>query len=340
MSIPAYASDQQGTAEGYERKRGERVRHRIISSILLALIPIVLVPSPARTADREIGSVSARVTNPANRPPIFGVAHIAFQVSDLAKARAFYGDLLGYEEPFQLFKEDGSVRLTYFKVNDRQYIEIFPGLPPDQDDRLSHIAFETADIEALRLYLREKGTTVPDKPNQGRDGNLNFTATDPDGHRVEFVQYLPGSMHSKARNRYVSAHRISDRILHVGLTVTNVEAADRFYKEILGFSEIWRGGRTDTVTDWINMRVPDGTDYLEYMLVTGKVDRQRLGTLHHVALLVPDIQKALETARARASGLGAATVRSPNVGRNNRWQLNLFDPDGSRTELMEPFTAR
>lgn len=78
----------------------------------------------------------------AKRPPIVGIAHIAFQVSDMANARAFYGDLLGYEEPFRLFQEDGSVMLTFFKVSDRQFIEIFPGLPPGQDERLSHIALE------------------------------------------------------------------------------------------------------------------------------------------------------------------------------------------------------
>jgi lactoylglutathione lyase len=70
------------------------------------------------------------------------------------------------------------------------------------------------------------------------------------------------------------------------------------------------------------------------------VDRERLGSLHHMALLVPDIQAALETVRARPGGWDAKTVRTPQVGRNRRWQLNLFDPDGSRTELMEPYTMR
>jgi hypothetical protein len=88
------------------------------------------------------------------------------------------------------------------------------------------------------------------------------------------------------------------------------------------------------------MKVPDGTDYLEYMLVSGPVDRERLGTLHHVALLVPDIQAALETVRARPGGTDPIAVRTPQVGRNKRWQLNLYDPDGSRAELMEPFTMR
>ena len=97
---------------------------------------------------------------------------------------------------------------------------------------------------------------------------------------------------------------------------------------------------TYTETSWINMKVPDGTDYLEYMLVSGKVDRERLGTLHHMALSVPDIQAALEAVRTRPGGLDRRTVRNPQVGRNNRWQLNLYDPDGSRCELMEPFTMR
>src|SRR5262245_43060476 len=198
------------------------------------------------------------------RPSITGIAHIAFQVSDLAKARAYYGELLGYEEPFQIYKEDGALALTYFKVNERQYIEIFPGLPPDKDDRLLHIAFETADLESLRVYLLSKGVKAPEKVNQGRDGNLNFTIADPDGHRVEFVQYRDGSLHRKARGRYVSSRRISDRILHVGVTVADQAAADKFYKEVLGFSEIWRGGRDETTLNWINMKVPDGTDYLEY----------------------------------------------------------------------------
>jgi len=282
-------------------------------------------------------AVSSRA---ADRPPLVGIAHIAFQVSDLAKAQAFYGGLLGYDDAFRLYKEDGTTRLVYFKVNDRQYIEIFPGLPPEQDDRLSHIALETTNLEALRLYLAEKGVQVPQKINQGQDGNLNFTVKDPDGHRVEFVQYQPGSMQMKAKGSYLGTRRLASRMLHVGVTVADVTAADKFYKDILGFSEIWRGGTSDDVTSWINMKVPDGTDYVEYMLVTGKVDRKQLGTLHHAALLVPDMQQALETLRERPLGWDPAHVQPPRVGRNKRWQLNLYDSDGSRTELMEPFTMR
>jgi catechol 2,3-dioxygenase-like lactoylglutathione lyase family enzyme len=272
------------------------------------------------------------------RPLITGIAHITFQVTDLTKASAFYGELLGYDEAFQFPRSAGFPPVNCFKVNERQYIEIRPTLPPDKEDRLSHIAFETTDVEALRLYLQSKGVKTPEKVIQERDGNLYTTVTDPDGHIVEFVEYRDGSMTRRAKGHYVSSRRISDRILHVGLTVADQASADKFYKDILGFSEIWRGGRDDTSINWINMRVPDGTDYLEYMLHTEKPTRQQLGSMHHVALLVPDIQKALETARERVGD--PASIRPPQVGRNRRWQLNLFDPDGSRAELMEPFTIK
>jgi catechol 2,3-dioxygenase-like lactoylglutathione lyase family enzyme len=295
--------------------------------ILIPLVVVCALVSAARDQSSDL-----------KRPLITGVAHIAFQVSDLTKARAFYGELLGYDEAFHVSEPEGSPALTCFKVNERQYIEISPGLPADKDDRLSHIAFETTDLEALRVYLLSKGVKAPEKVNQGADGNLNFSVADPDGHRVEFVQYRDGSLSRKAKGRYLSTRRISDRILHVGLTVADQASADKFYKDILGFSEIWRGGRDDASINWINMRVPDGTDYLEYMLVTGKPTREQLGSMHHVALLTHDIQKALETARERVSD--PASIRSPQVGRNRRWQLNLFDPDGSRAELMEPFPMK
>ena len=272
------------------------------------------------------------------RPPIVGVAHIAFHVSDLAKARAFYGGLLGYEEVYHLGEAARPERVC-FKINDRQLVCVLPGLPPGQADRLSHVAFETTDVAALRAYLEEKGVKASEVGTDA--GGDRFVRTmDADGHAVGFVQYQPGSLMSAAKGTRLGAPRISSRLLHVGLTVADVAAADRLYKDVLGFSEIWRGGRTDTQTDWINMKVPDGTDYLEYMLVTGPVDRDRLGSAHHMALLVPDIQAALETVRARPGGQDPKAVRTPQVGRNRRWQLNLFDPDGSRTELMEPFTMR
>ena len=97
------------------------------------------------------------------------------------------------------------------------------------------------------------------------------------------------------------------RLLHAGLTVRDRAAMDRFYVDVLGFSEIWRGGRTDDVTDWINMKVPDGTEYIEYMLVGGPVTRSGSGRSTTWRYSSPDMQTAL---RGRARACPAARSRT------------------------------
>src|ERR1700704_6201250 len=90
------------------------------------------------------------------RPRILGVAHMALFVSDIEKSRAFYKDFLGYEEVFLLNKPDGTLSLTFLKINDRQYIELFPQTEAGTE-RLNHISIETDDAEAMRAYLGSKG---------------------------------------------------------------------------------------------------------------------------------------------------------------------------------------
>jgi hypothetical protein len=76
------------------------------------------------------------------------------------------------------------------------------------------------------------------------------------------------------------------------------------------------------------------------MFISDTPDRRRLGTLHQMALMVPDIQVAWEEAVRRMPEAARAQTNTPQVGVNGRYQLNLFDPDGTRTELMEPFRVR
>lgn len=269
------------------------------------------------------------------RPPIVGVAHIGLKVSSLAAARQFCGHVLGFQEPFKLANPDGSLALTYFKVNDHQYIEIFPTLKSPDEDRLSHIALETTNAKALRDYLAFKGVRVPDRLKPGRDGNLSFMVFDPDGHRVEFVQYLPGSLHARNFGKFLPATRISNHIQHVGIAVKDRAAADKFYKDILGFRVGWHGGRTDSSTDWVDMVVPDGHDWVEYMLNVRAPTPRQLGGMHHLSLRVPSIQAGYKTVTDRGY-----SARQPQVGRDGKWQLNLFDPDFTRVELMEPHPVR
>jgi lactoylglutathione lyase len=83
------------------------------------------------------------------RPRILGVAHLAVYVSDLTRARAFYRDLLGFDEPFTLPKPDGSVDIAFVKINDHQWIELF-NRPSAGEGQLNHIAFYISHRGASR----------------------------------------------------------------------------------------------------------------------------------------------------------------------------------------------
>jgi catechol 2,3-dioxygenase-like lactoylglutathione lyase family enzyme len=287
----------------------------------------VLTTAVACGALAQIGDVK--------RPDIVGVAHIGLKTNDLAAARNFYGRDLGFEEPFTLDKPEGGLLLTYFKVNDHQYIEVFPELKSETEDRLSHIAFETTNIQQLRDYLASHGVKVPDSLHTGRDGNLSLMIKDPDGHNVEFVQYMPGSLHSRNFGKFLPDTRISSHMIHVGVTVADRDAADRFYKDILGFRETWHGGMKDDRTDWVDMGVPEGADWLEYMLNVHDPSPRTLGVMHHLALGVPNVEAGYKILSERHMKL-----EQPKIGRDGKWQLNLYDPNLTRSELMEPTPVR
>ena len=265
-----------------------------------------------------------------SRPPIIGVAHIGLKTSDMTKAQEFYGHVLGFAH-FSLDKPTGGLMLNYYKVNDHQYIEVYPTLTDPNADRMTHFAFETTDIRRLRDYLAAHEVKVPAALKPGLDKNLSMMIKDPEGHDVEFVQYMPGSLHSSKFGQLMPATRISKRMIHVGVTIHNREAADKFYGEILGFRSIWYGGMTDNKTDWVDMRVPDGTDWLEYMLNVKDPSPKSLGVQHHLALGVDKMQPAFETVKER----NYSSSQPPKIGRDGKWQLNLYDPDFTRAELME-----
>ncbi len=68
---------------------------------------------------------------------------------------------------------------------------------------------------------------------------------------------------------------------------------DGFYKDVLGFRLYWSGGMKDGETSWVDMQVPEGTDWIEYMLnVPADADQRLRGVMNHIALGVPDVKAA------------------------------------------------
>ena len=81
-------------------------------------------------------------------------------------------------------------------------------------------------------------------------------------------------------------------------------------------------------------QVPDGTDWLEYMLnIQPNATLKTIGVMDHMSLGVekmPDAIAALE--RNHCEG---PNCTKSQMGRDGKVQLNLYDPDLTRVELME-----
>jgi catechol 2,3-dioxygenase-like lactoylglutathione lyase family enzyme len=135
----------------------------------------------------------------------------------------------------------------------------------------------------------------------------------------------------------MGADPIGRRIIHVGMFVRDREKEDTFYRGLLGFRPYWYGGMHEH-TDWVSQQVPDGHDWLEYMVYNGEgspdhVPQSQLGVLNHLSLGVTNMETAV-TKLYQEDRLGDTPAR-PQIGRDGKWQFNDYDPDHTRVEVME-----
>jgi catechol 2,3-dioxygenase-like lactoylglutathione lyase family enzyme len=273
-------------------------------------------------------SLSAAALSQA-RPAITGISHIAVYTSHPEAAEKYYVHDIGLFKATDPENPDG---VRYY-VNSTQFVGVLP-LPAGQGpDRLDHLAYITSDAEAMRAYLAAQKVDVPAKVEHGSDGSLWFHVKDPEGNIVGFVQ-PPAQPVSISGSNPIGHH-----VIHVGMTVKSRDAEDAFYRSILGFRPYWYGGMKPDRTDWVSQQVPDGHDWLEYMLspmpanATPDAMQKQLGVMNHLSIGVVNMEKAVTTL---SSGDRLDNQHTPmQIGRDGKWQFNLFDPDQTRLELME-----
>lgn len=251
------------------------------------------------------------------RPAITGFARVAFYTSSPQKAREFYRGLLGLQpglEPNEFLAGHQTIKL----------ITVAPSRPGWQ---LARVGFATPDAEGMRRYLAAHGVKVPASVEHGAGGVNWFSLTDPEGTPIEFVQ--------EQSPINANANAISSQIIHVGFVVHDRAAEDRFYRDLLGFKLYWHGGMQAGRTDWVAMQVPDGRQWIEYMMVEkdAKLDAHLLGVLNHFSLGVRNMNDAAAYLTAR--GWKPTNESKMQMGKDGKWQLNVYDPDDTRVELME-----
>lgn len=124
--------------------------------------------------------------------------HSALVVSDLERARRFYGELLGLQEiprPSSFTFRGCWYRGAGFELHlilaaDTTAPAGFaePG-PAAARGLAHHLAFEVDDLAAAEAHLRASGVTVVGGPLPRGDGPVQLYVNDPDGNFIEFFSW-------------------------------------------------------------------------------------------------------------------------------------------------------
>ncbi len=207
--------------------RHHRLGFRVASLLaLLALSPAI--------------SHTARAQSDGTPPPSFnGIAHVAIRVHDLAASVAFY-QKLGFEQAFDLRKNDVPYE-SFIKINDNQFIELYPTTDRDPSAGFLHLCFEGVDLNTIHDSYVTHGLT-PTAVRKAGAGNLLFTMAGPEQpsgpQNIEYTQYMPGSLHSNDQGKHLGADRVADKLIAVALAMKDPAAARDFYINQLLFKPI------------------------------------------------------------------------------------------------------
>jgi hypothetical protein len=143
---------------------------------------------------------------------------------------------------------------------------------------LGQIVFRTDNAKKLRDFLTRQGIEVG-PVEQLSDASLKFDVADPGGNYISFMQVLVNPIEDPPPD---ASH---GHIVHAGFIVRDRAAMEHFYKDVLGFRPYWHGGMKDDQTDWVSLQVPDGTDWVEFMVnVPENADQRLRGIMNHIAL--------------------------------------------------------
>ena len=238
---------------------------------------------------------------------IDGIAHIAYRVSNLDAELAFLKKL-GYEEAFRLTRA-GRTSEVFVKVNDRQFIEVYPRTGPNQPLGWMLVCYESADLNALHDALVAHGL-APRPVQKAAAGNLITSLNDPSGRTTEFTQYMPGSLHTLDRGKHLGANPISDTLLGFDIPVQNLQAARDFYTK-LGFE-------VESSDQSLRMTAP-GNENLRV-----EVRAAQPGAFAEALFTVPDAKQA--EGQLRYQGLEAKQIRKLVI---------VHDPDGNPLVFLQ-----
>ena len=256
-------------------------------------------------------------------PKLQGIAHVAIRVKDIPASADFYHKL-GFDQPFTIKNSDG-VTVTVIKVNDHQFIELYP--PGSGSPGFVHLCFEGKDGKALHEAYAAGGLSPAEIRTSGA-GNLLFTVPGPTQasvpQNIEFTQYLPGSLHAKDTGQHLGPDRVGDKMTVVALAVQDTTTAREFYLNRLGFHP--------SATNPARLDLPGGSgEAIEI------VPAAELGARASIVLNSPDIDKAeAQLKRQQVAYQRAASSAADATGQTRTLDMiSVADPDGNIIRIAQ-----
>ncbi len=147
--------------------------------------------------------------------PVF--SHLALNVTDLDRAVAFYCDVLGLKKAFEIKIPEsvaidapeepvaaiaGKVFIAYIDLGNDSFLELFRPLPdydlstagPNRTNMgYTHLSLHVEDLASYLEELQKKGVVIDEPMTLGHDNTYQAWIKDPDGNRIELMQYTPES---------------------------------------------------------------------------------------------------------------------------------------------------
>ena len=251
---------------------------------------------------------------------------IGLVTSDSEKARAFYGDILGFSE--EEAKPFGSDALQYrFRTGNHliklmDYATTPASQPSGMYDRLGYrvIALLVDDLPAIRTRIHQTGRKTTDPVVIVGKLEVSF-AKDSDGNLLELIG-LPEP----------KGEALADRV-QIGLTVGDAEKSRAFYGQTLGLEEQPEMEMSQSLTRYafsagsttIKFWSPDPSPEAG----TGPIGNA-VG-IRYVTFSVPDLDLLCSDIAAR----GAKIVLPPTVLPGGTRISFTCDPDGNWIEFVE-----
>jgi catechol 2,3-dioxygenase-like lactoylglutathione lyase family enzyme len=135
-----------------------------------------------------------------NRNTGLRLNHVGIYVKDYDASMRFYTQTMGLREAFTIKDANGKPTLTYLQITRDTFLELAPATG-DRVVGLSHIGIWPEDLTRTVATLRQRGLKVDD-PKTGSTKTSIANAIDPNGVRLELLDFLPDSLPRQAMDSW------------------------------------------------------------------------------------------------------------------------------------------